>query len=128
MILRFIARASALVSLSVVAPLYALAADAGTFVALSPDLPIGNSWTSGGLSGFLNNMLGLSVAIAAGLAIIMLAIGGFKYMTTDSVFSMGSAKEQIGDAIIGLLIVLLAVLLLSTINPDLVSLKIFNRP
>jgi hypothetical protein len=94
------------------------------FVPLSPNLPV-----IGGVSdmaGLLNGLMGISVAVASLLAVIMLTIGGFKYMTTDSSFQMGSAKEQIANAIIGLLIVLAAILLLETINPEIVSMNLFK--
>ena len=74
----------------------------------------------------LNSFFTISVSIAAVLAVIMIAIGGFKYMTSESMFKTSGAKEQIMDAIIGLIIVLSAVLILSVINPDIVSLRIFE--
>lgn len=79
------------------------------------------------MQNLLNALLGLTVGIAALLAVIMLVIGGFEYMTTDSAFKMGNAKDRITNAIIGLLIVLAAVLILQTINPDIVSLNIFGN-
>ncbi len=110
------------------APVFAYAAtNIGNFVPLSPSLPIiGNNWAAQGVPNLLNAFLGIAVALAAVLAVVMLAIGGFKYMTTDSVFQMGNAKEQIANAIIGLLIVLASILLLKTINPQLVSLNLFS--
>jgi hypothetical protein len=105
-------------------------ATAGTVFAeyrpLSRNLPIiGQNWNIG-IPALLEAFLGISVGIAAILAVIMLAIGGFKYMTTDSVFKMGDAKEQIANALIGLLIVLAAILILETINPNLVSLQVLE--
>jgi len=64
--------------------------------------------------------------VAAVLAVIMLAIGGFKYMTSESVFKIGGAKEQITGAIVGLLIVLASITILYTINPRLVEIRIFR--
>lgn len=99
-----------------------------SFVPLSPGLPILGRAFSGDLTTLLNVLVGASVAVAAVLAVIMVAFGGFKYMTTDSMFAMGSAKEQITNAIVGLLIVLAAILILATINPNLVSMNLFNPP
>jgi hypothetical protein len=103
---------------------------AAEFIPLSPSFPmLGRGievGTQGGLVRFLNMLVFACVAIAAVLAVVMVAVGGFKYMTTDSMFAMGSAKEQITNAIVGLLIVLAAVLILRTINADLVSMKIFQ--
>ena len=78
------------------------------------------------ITGVVNALFALSVGIAAILAVIMLAIGGFRYMTSESVFNMGNAREQISNAIIGLLIVLVSVLILFTINPEIVKLNLFN--
>jgi len=100
-------------------------ASALTFNPLSGDLPvIGQNWAS--LPDIINAFLGLTVGVAAILAVIMLSIGGFKYMTSESMFRLGDAREQIANAIIGLLIVLAAVLILKTINPQLVSLNVLN--
>jgi len=101
---------------------------AAEFVPLSPSLPLSNSnnWLSGGMEGFLNLLFAISVAVAAVLAVIMLAIGGFKYMTSESVFNIGGAKEQITNAIVGLLIVLASITILYTINPKLVEINIFK--
>lgn len=92
---------------------------------LSKDLPlIGGQM--GDVNELLNDLLGISVGLAALLAVIVLSIGGFKYMTSESVFNMGGAKEQITNAIVGLLIVLAAVLVLGFINADIVSMKLFT--
>lgn len=97
------------------------------YVPLSKNLPlIGSGALDTNLTTLANNVLGISVGLAAALAVIMLAIGGFKYMTSDSVFNMGSAKEQITNAIVGLLIVLGAVLVLGFINPEIVGLRFFQ--
>jgi hypothetical protein len=76
----------------------------------------------------LNAIMGWSVGLAAILAVIMLAIGGFNYMTSESVFKMGDSKEKISNAIVGLLIVLGAVFLLGYINPEITSMNLdFSR-
>ena len=101
---------------------------AGQFVPLSPSLPQQGSsdWLAGGMEGFLNLLFAISVAVAAVLAVIMLDIGGFKYMTSESVFKISGAKEQITQAIVGLLIVLASITILYTINPKLVEINIFK--
>lgn len=102
-------------------------AQEGDYYTLSENLPlIGSNSVTTDLVTLSNNLLGISVGLAAALAVIMLSIGGFKYMTSESMFSMGSAREQITNAVVGLLIVLSAVLVLGYINPDLVSLKFFQ--
>lgn len=100
-------------------------AEGTTFITLAPDIPYINKQFND-MPTLLNTLLFASVAIAALLAVIMVAIGGFKWMTTDSVFAIGDAKSQITEAITGLLVVLMAVLVLKTINPELLNLNIFR--
>ena len=92
------------------------------FVPLIADLPLVPD--SGDLVGLLNGLYQLTIIGAVILAVIMVTIGGFKYMLTDSVSSMGGAKEQITDALIGLGIVPAAVLLLNIINPSVTNIDI----
>ncbi len=101
-------------------------AEGFTYTPLSPNLPLLDRAGWGNIGTLLNILLALSVAVAALLAVIMIAIGGFKWMTTESVFTMGDAKAQISDAIIGLLIVLAAILILKTINPDIIEINLFK--
>jgi hypothetical protein len=55
-------------------------------------------------------------------ALLMISIGGFMYITSAGNNSqMGKAKSYITDAIIGVILALVAYLLLYTINPDLVK-------
>ena len=101
------------------------------YVPLSPSLPgvesTGYTYgTEHGMSNFINNLFGISVGVAAVLAVIMLAIGGFQYMTSESVFKTSGAKERITNAIVGLIIVLASILIMYTINPDIVNLHIFE--
>jgi len=58
-------------------------------------------------------------------ALLMIMIGGFMYMTSaGNNATMGKAKGYITDALIGLVMAMTAYLLLYTINPDLVNVKI----
>ncbi|MFA6047410.1 MAG: pilin [Parcubacteria group bacterium] len=58
-------------------------------------------------------------------ALLMIMIGGFMYMTSaGNNATMGKAKGYITDALIGLAMAMTAWLLLNTINPDLVNIKI----
>lgn len=100
-------------------------AQVGQFVPLVPDFPqiAVNSYS---LPNALNAFYAVAVGVAGLLAVIMVSIGGFKYMMSESVFSKSDAKEQITDALIGLGIVLGAVLLLNVINPELTNLDILR--
>ena len=77
----------------------------------------------GSISDLMNWVLKITIAAASILAVGMIMIGGYTYMTTEAISGKGEAKKRITDAIIGLLIVLMSVFILSFINPDIVSLK-----
>lgn len=121
--MKYIYSFSASIFFGVVLPLSVRAQD---FVPLSRDPGFLGLDSGVDMSVFLNRMFAISIAVAAVLAVIMIAIGGFKYMTSESVFNIGNAKEQIMNAIVGLIIVLSAILLLSVINPEIVTMGIFQ--
>ena len=89
------------------------------YVPLSGSLPGIDGSDGYTLSEVLNAIMGWSVGLAAILAVIMLAVGGFNYMTSESVFKTGDAKEKMTNAIFGLLVVLLAVFLLGYTNSSI---------
>ena len=68
-----------------------------------------------------------AISIGAFLAVIKIIFSGVKYMLTDVVTTKGDAKKDIYGALIGLLIVVGAVLILQTINPKLLDIKLFNE-
>ncbi len=79
---------------------------------------------AGSFSGFLNGAFKLGLAISATLAVVMITIGGFQYMASESVFSKSAGRERIQNAVVGLLIALLIWLILFTINPKLLEFDI----
>ena len=76
-------------------------------------------------SGFFNEAFTIGIGIAALLAVIMITIGGFEYLTSDIPASKRDGKERITGAILGLFIILLSVVILNVINPDITSLSFF---
>ncbi|HEY4517923.1 MAG TPA: pilin [Candidatus Paceibacterota bacterium] len=93
---------------------------AGGVNTLQSDVISGN----GDLPTFLNSLFRIGVGIAAFLAVIMLAVGGFQYMGSDSVFSKENGVQQMQAAVFGLILILASFLILRTINPSIVSLQI----
>src|SRR3989344_1978414 len=79
---------------------------------------------SDNLPQYLSAIFKIGIAVAAFLAIIMIAIGGFEYMGSDLISSKEKGKQRITSAILGLLLILFSVALLYTINPDILNLKI----
>lgn len=75
---------------------------------------------------YINTLYGLSIAIAALLAVIKIIIAGVKYMLSDMVSSKGAAKEDIQSALLGLLIIASAFLILNEINPQLTQTKLIT--
>ena len=71
------------------------------------------------LNQYFNAIYRLSISLAALLAVVRIVLAGAKYMLTDIVPAKGEALEDIKGALLGLLIILGAVLILSTINYDL---------
>jgi hypothetical protein len=68
---------------------------------------------------YINFLYGMSIAVAALLAVIKIIVAGAKYMLSDVVSNKGEALKDIQGAIIGLLIILSAVIILELINPQL---------
>ncbi len=78
-----------------------------------------NTQTSASLPGYINALYTAAISIAAFMAVVKIIFAGVKYMLSDIVTTKEDAKKDIRGALIGLLIVLGAVLILNTINPQL---------
>jgi len=64
------------------------------------------------------------VGLAAVLAVIMIMVGGFLWLTSaGSPDRVGKAKEFITSALTGLLLALFSFIILYTVNPELIDLK-----
>jgi len=74
-----------------------------------------------GTSNYLNSLYQLGVAVATGLALIYITIGGVQYASTDSVTGSTEGKKTIQNALLGLLVVLGSWVMLNAINPDLLT-------
>ncbi|MFA6094562.1 MAG: pilin [Candidatus Paceibacterota bacterium] len=92
--------------------------------------PIGNLSTElatkNDLSTYVNFLFKLGIGAAGVLAVIYIIIGGAQYSTTDSILGHQKGKETIKRALTGLALAIFSWLILSTINPDLLSLKFFS--
>lgn len=75
---------------------------------------------------FVDAMYKLAIALASIIVVIRLMMAGAKYMLSEVVSSKSKAKEDIKNALLGLLIILAAVLILGTINPKLVGLNFLS--
>ncbi len=79
----------------------------------------GNEITN--FSDYIGFLYGLSISIAALLAVVKIIIAGSKYMLSDLISGKESAKSDIQGAILGLLLILGAVIILEFINPQLIK-------
>jgi hypothetical protein len=70
-----------------------------------------------------------AASVAGIFAVIMMMIGGFQWMSArDNPSSVAAAKDRIQNALIGLGLTLFAFLMLQTVNPDLVLLRLPKIP
>ncbi len=79
---------------------------------------------SSGVSNFINGIIQFAIAFAGLLAVIMIIAGGIMYATTEAMSGKAGAKTMIINAIFGLLLALCSYLILKTINPALVDVKL----
>ncbi len=110
---------------------HALAQTSQGFVPLAgiPGLTQGVQATQGGIASFLNNLYKFLIGAAAVLAVIMIIWGGLEIATNkDNVSKILDSKGRIYNAIFGLILVLLPVLVFSIINPSILNLSINMSP
>lgn len=81
----------------------------------------GGGLNTANIGSYINSLYLLSISIAALLATIKLIIAGAKYMLSDVVTTQGEAKKEIQSSLLGLLLVISAVLILTIINPRLIT-------
>lgn len=80
-------------------------------------VPIGGVSEVQGLPDYINVAYRYMVTIVLVVAIVMVVYGGFRYLVGASLGDIQAGKKIIQDAIVGMLLVLGAYTILSTINP-----------
>jgi hypothetical protein len=74
---------------------------------------------------YVKYLFNLAIIIAGLIAFASLVYGGFSYLTSaGNPTAIGDAKDRITSGILGLIILLASFIILTTINPQLVNLKI----
>ncbi len=76
---------------------------------------------------YMNALYFVAISIAAFLVVVRIIFAGVKYMLSDIVTTKEEAKKEIKGALTGLLIVIGAVLILDTINPNLKTINVFTN-
>ena len=99
-----------------------------TYCMLSPLPGIGDTHgkidVTTGLQGYIKGIIVLFMGIIGVLAVLMVVVGGIEYMSTVNIGEKEGAKTRIMNALVGLMLALSSYVILNTINPDLVNLKI----
>ena len=73
------------------------------------------------LSTYIQDAINLFIALSAVSAVFMIVWGGLEYMTTDSWKGKEDGIKKVKNAVIGLIMVLSTVLILKTVNPQLIE-------
>lgn len=104
------------------------------FIFLLPSVSYAEDVTGAQLSSTINNIYRISLGAAALLALLMMILGGYYYMTAaGNAERSGKGVDIITSSLLGIVILFCAYVLLRTINPDLVNLKLkdlkdYNAP
>lgn len=88
---------------------------------LSPPIREGDTVVVAFLGQYINAIYRYAVTIVLIAAVVMVVYGGFRYLVGASIGDIQAGKKIIVDAIMGMLIVLGGYMILSTINPDIVT-------
>lgn len=83
---------------------------------------------SGTLGDFFNGLFEIALAIGSTLAVLIIAISGLQYMTTEAATDKTQSKERMQQAVLGLLMLLSVWLFFAEINPDILNLNFSLSP
>ncbi len=73
---------------------------------------------------YIKTLVRIAIGVIGILAVIMIVISGIQYMATGMVSEKEGAKQKLTGAVFGLILAVSSVLLLRTVNPQLVELDI----
>jgi len=82
---------------------------------------INESGAPGSFGSLLNGVFRILISLGGLVAVLALVIGGITYMVSDIADKKDQAKKRISGALWGLLILISSVLILQTINPQLLN-------
>lgn len=80
------------------------------------------------LERYLPGLFNLLIGIAAVFAVLMIVLGGIQYMSSDALQGKEDGKARIWNAVKGLVLVIGAWLILTTINPKLLEINLNIDP
>ena len=102
--------------------LFSLAGTALAYNLLQPLPVVGQTVES--FPDYITKIIPFILGLAAVLAVVEIVIGGIEYAVTEAIDAKADAKDRIRQAILGLLLALASWLILYTINPELINLKL----
>lgn len=102
-------------------------AQQGTGVSTFQDLPGLENVSNLTTQQYIDALYVIAIVAASILAVFKLIMAGVKYMLSEVVTNKQKAKDDIRGALLGLLIILGAVTLLNTINPNLTNLDFLRN-
>lgn len=79
------------------------------------------------MESYVNALYRLAIAAASLLVVVKLIGAGVKYMFSEVVTDKADAKKDIRTSLLGMLIILAAVTILNTINPELTRLDFLSN-
>ncbi len=90
---------------------------------------LGQVQTVQGIAGYVNQAYKYLLGISVTISIVMVMIGGVQYVLGGaSSEQVSKAKARISNAVVGLVLLLSAYVILYTVNPNLVSLRVPTLP
>lgn len=81
-----------------------------------------------GFADYAQVMINLIIGLSALLAVLMFMIGGFTYMTGESIGGKAEGRKMMTNAIFGFVLLLGSYIILKTINPNLLNLDLNIEP
>lgn len=75
---------------------------------------------------YVENMFRLSISVGAILAVMMIIVGGFEYMTSEALGGKKGGLSKIQNAVLGLVLLLAVVIVLQVINPCILEINAFS--
>lgn len=112
---------SGLVVVCLMSPALSIFAQNEKYIPLEPIAGLNTDPGPDKLGSYIQGLFRILIGVAGMLAVLMISIGGFQYMSTDAVYGKSEAKERITYAIGGLLLAIVSWLILNTINPELLK-------
>jgi len=94
------------------------------YVPLVDSLPSAITDNTNDLAGFLIGWFTVLVGAVTVLAVVWIVLGGIQYMSTDAYSGKSEGKKKITNALLGLLLAGLSWVILYTINPKILDIRI----